>query len=119
MAIKTTGAEFKRFLDDPDVWDNNSGDVYCDEIYMTMDGEDFEDLPEEEGAITPEASIKIFGGRYCEFRSGDVRPGCQPIIDVFNAWKKKQSKRVLVVEIDASRAESLTELIKSSGGMVV
>jgi hypothetical protein len=114
MAIETTGAEFKRFYDDTEVWGTeNDGSVYCDDEVITVNGVDHtegvytEDVPDD-------ARVTLTGGYI--YGLGD-RPLSFEL--VFKRWKKGQETASMVVECDIGLLDAVVAAVKSAGGRVV
>jgi hypothetical protein len=112
MATKTTGAEFKRFYADVSFWPDG---VWHEDVLFTVDGQipgdDF-DMSKVEDA----AAVAIEGG----IVMGPSLEGKEPSVEAyFKRWRKLQTIKTLVVEVDDSKMDAVIAAIKAAGGKVV
>lgn len=113
MAIKTTGAEFKRFYNDDVYWPPADGIWHEDEI-LTVNGVVQEDGVDTD-AIPDEAEVKIEGG----IVFGRDWDGNEPSFEAyFKRWRKKQNTASFLVECDLSILEAVKAAVKAAGGRV-
>lgn len=118
MAIKTIGAEFKRFYSDKEFWpepDTKSGAYvwHADEL-ITVDGEEI-DWDFDLTLVPDEARMTIEGGCVTDERNPDKD---QSFEGYFKKWRKKQSTATIVVEVPKDKLEEVTIAIKQAGGKV-
>lgn len=108
--IKTTGAEFKRYLNDDTFWPE--GAYYDDEI-LTVDSREW---TREEGtdAIPDSAVVRIEGGVVLSPHGHFI----QSMENHFKKWRKHQKATTIIVECDFDRLDELKAAIKSAGGKV-
>jgi hypothetical protein len=114
---ETSGAEFKKFYNDPEMIGDVKGDVswYIDDLFIRVNGKDddmdavfdaygdnFEQLPDE-AIITLETGYFCWQGKGAE----PVRPGGETLIDAFLAWKKAQSTLTVAATFDLPKDGSL------------
>lgn len=106
--VKTTGAEWNKFYNDPQIWGKEQ---WHDEVIITVDGvevEDYEALPDT-------AKVTIKGGYVV--LSGDFPTEHSPSMETyFRNWKKAQTSIFIVVECPRENYEAVTTAIKSAGG---
>ncbi|WP_432263317.1 hypothetical protein [Cupriavidus sp. TMH.W2] len=110
MTTKTTGAEFKRFYSDVSFWPEGA---YHDDQVIKVDGEQSTEATDL-NAIADSATVLIEAG-YVVLPS--VEEG-QSLESYFRRWRKQQTVRTLVVDVDASKLDVVIEAIKAAGGSV-
>lgn len=110
MAAKMTGAEFKRFYNDPLSWPE--GTWYEDGV-ITVDGVEQEEIHEDK--ISDTAKVVIVCG--VVFLNQDDREGVA-FDTYFRRWLKMQTMRQLVVQVDASKLDAVVAAVKAAGGKV-
>lgn len=112
MAITTSGAEFKRFYADPQIWPD---DAWHEDVVFTVNGGDPDDdfnmtMVADTDVITMRGGI-VMGGPY---------NGKEPSIEtLFRRWLKKQSTATVVIEFNASNREQVLAAIKAVGAKVL
>jgi len=114
MAIKTNGAEFKRFYSDPAYWPTDEGNTYHDDVLFTVDGAP---LPESQSPdeVADDAVLTIEGGAVF----GPQFKGREPSFETyFKRWRKEQSTVSFVVECDRALTEAVKTAIRTAGGKV-
>ena len=108
--IKTTGLEFKRFYDDPEVWIKDAYhdelELYINEVHWVGDS-DLETVGDSD-------KIKI-GVGVIVYDDGSVVDFCK----AFRGWIKKQTTIILMVECPKEKAQILESGIKGLGGRIV
>lgn len=109
MSAKTTGIEFKRFYNDPAFWPDGA---YHDDDVVIVDGVEHEDLDldkiPDNAKVVIECGVVFFpGGEMVAFDT------------YFRRWKKAQTTRTIVVEVDASKLDAVVAAVKAAGGKVV
>ena len=110
MAVKTTGAEFKRFYADTNFW---SDQTYHEDALIYVNGEEQTDVDED--SLTDGDVVTIEGGYVIESPFGrDVS-----LESYFKKWLKTQSIRSFLVECDAAFLDAVKAAIKAAGGKVV
>ena len=108
MAVKLTGAEYKRFMTDETLWGNDS---YYDEAFLTVDGQDHPDrITIKDLADT--AAIRIEGGMVFDLPGGRE----MSLEGLFRKWKRLQTMDTLLVTCPKDKTEKLKALIKDIGG---
>lgn len=114
MATKTTGAEIKRFYNDPDYWPEDEGNTYHDDESITVDGVPMDN---EKGiAGIPDASVVTVSGGVV---FGPKWNGDEPSFETyFKRWKKAQTSVSFVVECDIAKHDAVVAAIKAAGGKV-
>ena len=113
MAVKTTGAEFKRFYADKAFWPSGR---YHDDAVVTIDGKQDDDADldnvHDDAVMTLDGGVVLQpgeGGRHAEIDSFDGH---------FKKWKKKQTTTVFIVECPLAAADTVREAIVKAGGKV-
>lgn len=111
MAAKTTGAEFKRFYNDPQFWPEGA---WHEEDVITFDGVEPEGIDVDK--ISDTAKVVIVSG--VVFLSQDDREGVA-LDSYFRRWLKTQATRQLIVEVDVSKMDAVLAAVKAAGGKVL
>ena len=107
MTVKTTGAEFKRFYNDPAFWPKGA---WHEDDEILADGEEPDILDE----IPGNAVVSITGGIVFGIE------GKEPSLESwFKKWKKTQTTVLFVVECDITAKVDLISVIRAAGGKVV
>lgn len=104
MTTKTTGFEFKKFLNDDRFWST----FYVEDEELIVDGELW---IRESDAIPDTADVIIKGG--CVYES------MQDFEKFFKKWRKENKKVFFVVEIDKDRADAIKIVIVDAGGKIL
>lgn len=110
MAVKTNGAEFRRFYNDPEIW---VGSTYHDDTLILENGVEVEEYDE----ISDEAIVTIECGTI--FPEGDYSYRGEDMLAVFRKWKKSQNTAVLVIEFDKSKLDEISAHIKKIGVKII
>lgn len=109
--IKTTGAEWNKFYNDPKIW--GDGAWHEDET-MVID-----DIPIDDDTNLeklPDSSIiKLSGGVVFHPAKEDG----QSLESLFKKWRKSQSVSVFLVEVASTDTDKIKEIIKKEGGKKV
>ncbi len=111
MSVKTTGAEFKRFYNDPSFWPEGA---WHDDDVVLVDSIEQDDIDVDK--ISDTAKVTIDAG--VVFMSANDRDGVG-FDTYFRRWLKAQTVRKIVVEVDASKLEAVIAAIKAAGGKVL
>lgn len=113
MAIKTTGAEYKRFSEDKSAWPEDDGKTYVDgECLLVDEAEWGTELGVD--AIPDTATVHIADGWV-------FRPDADEPIKLetyFKRWLKRQSSVNFVVECDVASLDAVKAAIKAAGGKI-
>ena len=109
MAVKTTGAEFKRFYNDIAFWPEGT---WHEDEFVTVDGE------EQEGGfdidmISNESVVRIAGGIVFGPQFDQNEPSFE---GYFKRWRKLQTTTTFVVECDIAKVEAVKAAVKAAGG---
>lgn len=113
MTVKTTGAEFKRFYNDPKWWPDDKGATYHDDDVITVNGvvcvDDLSSVPDD-------ALVTIQGGVVF---SPNFKDGSEPSTETyFKRWFKEQATVTLIVECGTDKVDAIKAAIKAAGGRV-
>lgn len=112
MATKTNGAEFKRFYSDSAFWPDGA---WHEDVTFLVDGQQADDSVDM-SAVADGAEVTIDGGIVL----GAQPEGREPSVEThFKRWRKLQTTKTLVVEVDAAKLEAVLQAIKAAGGKVV
>lgn len=107
MAIKTTGAEWNKFYNDPEFWPDN---VYHDDTTILVNGEPCDDvdrLSDESKVVIEEGYVVL----------GDVPSEGDPSLEsYFKRWRKKQSHCYVVVECKKELRQKIVDAVTAAGG---
>lgn len=114
MGVKATGAQFKAFYADDDIWKD---DAYHEDTSIVVDGRDLTetDWSPTDDEIPDSALVRISGGVF--YSSGDDMIGTG-LEAVFRKWLKAQANAVIVCEIVKDRADELKAAIVAAGGKI-
>lgn len=110
MAVKLTGAEYKRFITDPVVWGENG---YYEDGELYLDGRLEEDGIDPE-TLADTAEIKIAGGYVLDLPDGKE----MTLIGLFQKWRRLQTTETFLVTCPKDMTEKMKELIKNVGGTI-
>lgn len=113
MAVKTTGAEFKRFYNDQSYWPEDGKTWHEDEV-VTVNG-DVKHPHEELAAVADDAAVVVEGGIVFGPQWNDNEPSFE---GYFKRWRKQQTTVSFLVECDASKLEAVKAAVKAAGGKV-
>jgi hypothetical protein len=120
MAVTLTGKEFKAFYEDPQVWKDPSS--YVDEMQIFVDGKIFDGQRDDgqyvEGHVEDihdHAQVKVEYGTFCANADAEGEDVCTTI----RRWKKAQTTRTLLVEVDVAKLDAFKAAIKAAGGKVL
>lgn len=112
MTVKMSGAEFKRFYNDPSLWPE---DTWHEDAAIEVDGIDQPDGVDVDN-LSDTAKISITGGVLFGPQWEDEGPSLETY---FKRWRKKQTTCVLIVECDQSDIEAVKLALKQAGARVV
>ncbi len=111
MTVKTTGAEFKAFYQDPAIWTDG---LYHEEEEIVVDGQ-VRSLEDDMLALSDIAKVTISGG----FVSDEEGRDHGTLEALFRKWKQRQGRRIMVIDIPAGAVDSITKAVLVAGGRVV
>lgn len=112
MAIKVTGAEFKRFYDDKSWWPKNS---YHEGADLSINGELQPDGIDSD-SVQDTDEVTISGGFMFdpEWEEGEG-PSLE---EYFERWRKAQTTEIFSVECDKTIVDAVKAAIRQAGGKV-
>jgi hypothetical protein len=110
MSTKTTGLEFKKFMNDPSVW---KGGRYLEEEEISVDGGEAGPVDDFD-AINDSSVVVVHSGLI-----GNEDNDYEALEAEFRKWRKRQSTITLVVEVRSDKADKVKKAIKDAGGRVV
>lgn len=105
--IKTTGAEWKAFMDEP--WPEDK--AYDDETVF-VDGMEFDCMTPHERI--PDASAVLVEGGVVDDGDGNSRT----LAAEFRAWRKRRDTVTMVVTCSKSAEELLRDAVRAAGGSI-
>lgn len=109
--IKTTGAEFKAYYNDPSAWPEG---CWHEDEELTIDGAEYDDWDID--TIKDTAQIKLkYGVVYGE----PSFPTGRSMEQHFRVWKKAQLNRIIVISVPNEKENELKDLVSSIGGKVL
>ena len=111
MAVKTTGAEFKRFYEDPVFWPE---DTWHEDTVITVDDNECEDIEVE--AINDSSIVVIEGGVLMGPQWEHEGPSLETY---FKRWRKQQTTSTFLVQCDNAKLDAIKAAIKAAGGRIV
>lgn len=109
MAIKTTGAEWKKFYTDPDFWPDGT---WHDDEEITVNG-DVADADDNLEMIDDSAAVTVAGGVVFIHEGDDDGPTLEAY---FKRWRKKQTTVFLSVEVSKDKVDAVAAAIAHAGG---
>jgi hypothetical protein len=111
--IKTTGAEFKRFYDDPEVW---QGDAFHEGELITVNGVEIEEGYFDHSKLSDDDIVTVEGGVIYADGNGDEERGSME--SCFRLWRKAQNCIFFNVEAPKDKVDAIKAAIKAAGGKV-
>ncbi len=111
--IKTTGAEFTRFYNDPEVW---TGDAFHEGEFIILNGVEMEEGGVDFSALNDEDAIQLEGGVVYGDQRGETELGSME--GLFRKWKKKQACVFFTVEAPKDKFDAIKAAIKAAGGKI-
>lgn len=111
MAVKTTGAEWKRFYSDETIWPPGA---YHEDEEILIDGAII-DFGRDLMDVSDSAIISISGGVVCFNDNYHYGPSLE---SYFRRWRKKQNTVFILCEAPKDRAAEVEAAIVASGGRV-
>lgn len=103
--IKTTGAEWKRFIAEP--WPD---DKYTDDTLLEVDGEEV-DGAYDDSRIPDGAVVKIVAGVIYD---GDRYS--RSLVAEFQQWRRHQNTETFTVTVDKDKVAAVKAAIRAAGG---
>lgn len=115
MAVKTTGAEFKRFYEDENFWPKDDGRTWHDDEVVTVNG-----IEQKDGVDTTvmadDAAVRLEGG----IVYGPKWDGNEPSLEAyFKRWRKLQNTSSFLVECDTAHLDAVKAAVLAAGGRVL
>lgn len=134
-SVTTTGLIYKRFCDDPSVW-NESPEAkdqswYLEEDVLIVDGDEdadgemlYQRYGENFARLPDDAKVEIAGG-YFQWQGKGPNPETRgSLIREFKKWEKAQSTVVMSVvfelpkDLDVEKVRALREAVQALGGTI-
>jgi hypothetical protein len=112
MTTKATGAELKRFYNDPAYWPGDQGNTWHEDEIVLVDGKTVEEYAD----VADDAKVTIDGGVVLSSRWDEEEA---PSFEThFKRWRKAQSTAFLSVECPKDKLEAVKAAIRAAGGKV-
>ena len=115
MAVKTNGAEFKRFYNDTTFWPEDQGDTYHKNEVLIINGQKVEDL--ELSAIADTDALTLSGG--VVYSPSWPRQEAPSFEAYFKRWRAKQREHHLVVKVDAAKLDAVKAALSAVGATFI
>ena len=112
MPVSCSGAEWRDFLADEQVW---RGGRYYDDLVLEVNGfrhDNGDGLLE--ATVPPTARVVILGGDIYSTEGAFLRP----IAAAFQAWRRSRALVTMVVECRTHLADPVRKAVRSAGGRV-
>jgi hypothetical protein len=109
MAAKLSGAEFKAFLHDREVWPNDNH--WMEDEAISIDGGEEGELP---GEIADNSVVVVHCGTIRRPKGDD-----DALVATIRKWRKRQTTVFLVVQVDKSKETAVRDAINAAGGKIV
>lgn len=113
MATKTTGADLKRFWNDKASWPEG---MYWDDGAILVNGSDSDNI--DLSTVDNEAEISIHDGIVLHESDTDWNKTAPTLEAHFLNWQKKQTTRILLVEVPIERLEAVKTAMTAAGGQI-
>lgn len=110
IMIKTTGAEWLIFINDPKIW---VGETFMDDTLIKINGVDDDDVDEKD--IKPADLVTIEAGVVFP----DGKENCVSLIGTFRKWKKAQNTENFLVQIPKEKVNQFKALVKTLKGTIL
>ena len=112
MTVKTNGATWKKFYQDPAFWPENA---WHEGEEITVNGLSVDDASFDLTTVKDADHITVAGGVVYLLNGGYDGPTLEAL---FRTWLKAQATTVLMVEVDRAKLEAVTAAVKAAGGKV-
>lgn len=116
MSVKTHGAEYKKFLDDPIFWPEAA---WMEDETLTVDGVEVDPCDFDPLLVGDTVAITIQGGCVYLDNNGLLLDKSVSLETHFKRWRKTQDVTRILVEITQDKAQALKDAIKTAGGKLV
>ena len=110
MSVSTTGAEFKKYHEDPVAWPEGQ---YYDDVVLEVDGARQADGVDTD-LLDDSATVTIVSGYVCSEHGGNVGS----LESHFKKWKKAQDAVVFLVSCDKAHLQAVRAAIAAAGGVI-
>ena len=110
MAIRATGAEFRKYYADEAFWPEGS---FHDDAVITINGRQDDDA--DLTAVQDTDDLVISGGSVYAF---DFSTRISSMEQHFQDWRKLQTTRSILVEAPANKLEQVMTAIRDAGGTI-
>jgi hypothetical protein len=115
MPIKISGADFKRFYNDPAIWGGEKSDTYLDDDHVTINGKEFPEDADIIDIIKDDDVLVVSSGYLANPQSGVP----EDYVAAIRWWLRRQKLRTMVVEYEESKREQVLAALKAAGAKVL
>ncbi len=114
MPVKTTGAEFKRFYNDKDIW---VGDMFHESEVITINGVEQGEYGTDYNELADDDQITLAHGVVYEDATAEKEVGS--FEGLFRKWRRQQTTEVFMVEAPKEKVDAVRAAVKAAGGKVL
>lgn len=115
MALKTNGAEFKRFYTDAEFWPEGRWHEEV-EITIEVNGTTITDHTDYDLGSVPDHAKLTLGGGCVQDEDGNE---FGTLDAYFRKWRKKQNTTFLLISVPVDKLDAVTAAISAAGAKVV
>lgn len=105
-SVKLSGADWKRFYNDPAVWGD---ETHWDDGFIKVDGKHFEDINGTN--VADSAEVEVLSGYILEGLPGVP----DDLIECIEWWLKRQTHQTLVAEVPKDKIGAATAALRALG----
>lgn len=111
MAVKTNGAEFKRFYNDTTIWPEDQGDTYHEDEVVVINGKAVDEL--DVSTLADTDALTLSGG--VVYSPSWPRHEAPSFETYFKRWRAKQREHYVVVKVDAAKLDAVKAALSAMG----
>lgn len=115
MPVTLTGAEMKRFYEDPAIWGTKTGDTWYEEAAYKINDVEQGDDSFDITTLSDDDVVTVSGG-YIVNAPPKVP---EDYVKAIRYWLKLQSTRQVLVEAPADKLQEILQAVRAAGGKVV
>jgi hypothetical protein len=109
MTVKLSGAEFRRFFDDPAVWGR---ETYYEDAVLRVNGRDVDSWPDFDHQKVADCDVVTFQGGFLANAPQGVPEALEACV---RWWVRRQNLRQLVIEVPAHKLPAVREALAALG----
>jgi hypothetical protein len=114
MPVKTTGAEFKRFYNDPEFWKE---EMFHEGEVIAIDGVEQEEYSVDYNELGDDVRLEVSHGIVYADAQASEEVGSME--GYFRKWRRKQTTDVFLVEAPKEKLDAIKAAVKAAGGKVL